>query len=177
MVTGVFPSLPRCMPSFLSRIGFSLPTFELYSRRFSSPRAPHEGGLSGLHRLYCLLYQSRAGDDRGSLRSCIRNSSKPIYFITWTDRLGGNRFLFNRTVAPIHISAVLGPSKLQGGVLLRRRLGLVALRRARRGLPGLLCLILRIEVAELLCGIRLFQNNRRVYTELSASILGGKGAK
>ena len=36
--TGVFPSPPRCMPSLLSRTGFSIPTLlpAAYARRFSS---------------------------------------------------------------------------------------------------------------------------------------------
>ena len=36
--TGGFPSPPRYMPSFLSRVGFSIPTFQpfFYARRFSS---------------------------------------------------------------------------------------------------------------------------------------------
>ena len=30
MVTGVYLSLPRCVPSFVLRIGFSIPTFQLF---------------------------------------------------------------------------------------------------------------------------------------------------
>ena len=72
MVTGVVPSRPRCVPSFLSRRGFSVPAARQWSSNFANLRSRTYGVVNFLSRfLFCLESALADGATRVRGRACL----------------------------------------------------------------------------------------------------------